>query len=212
MAAAKRQDVRVIGYARVSTDGQELARQRHEVLEYTNRHGWTVDQFIAAKASSRKGEELRCLDKLKAAVAAGEADVVVFAELSRLGRSVGEIARLVQHFVDAGAELHFIKERLQLRKGASDISTKVTLTIFSLLAEIERDLISERTKAGLAARKAAGATLGRPAGVSKLDPHGKEIRDLLAIGATQKAIAKRLGCTEATLSNWLKRSREVQPA
>ena len=79
--------------------------------------------------------------------------------------------------------------------------------MFSLLAEIERDLISERTKSGLAACKARGIKLGRPPLKSKLDPKEEEIRGMIEIGVKQKAIARKVGCTEATLSNWLKRKR-----
>ncbi len=199
----------VFGYCRVSTEQQDLTRQKLEIHEYANHEGWKVEQIIKAKVSSRKAEGERGIDKLKAAAEAGEVNIVVFSELSRLGRSVGEIARLIDFFVkENGVELHFIKERLKLSKKAEDIPTKVSLTMFSLLAEIERDLISERTKSGLAARKAAGVVLGRPKMVSKLDPKEAEIHGMVKLGVKQKAIAKRIGCTEATLSNWLKRKRK----
>ena len=135
--------------------------------------------------------------------------IIVFSELSRFGRSVGEIARLVETFINEyGIELHFIKENMQLRKGVRDIATKVTLTMFSLLAEIERDLISERTKSALAARKQAGVILGRPKLKSKLDNKEQEIRGLINLGVKQKAVAKKMDCTPATLSIWLKRKRK----
>ena len=198
----------VFGYSRVSSDKQELGRQRHEILEYANARGWTVERFISSKASSRKPEVERCIDTLKQAAQAGQVGIILFSELSRLGRSVGEIARLVEYFVNGcGVELHFIKEAMTLRRGKQDIGSKVTLTIFSLLAEIERDLISERTKGALAARKAAGVKLGRPAMTSKLDAHEDEIRQMVEQGIKQTVIANRVGCTEATLSNWLKRKR-----
>lgn len=198
----------VMGYCRVSTEKQDLARQRHEILEYANRRRWTVERFIASKVSSRRNERERCIDKLKQAAESGEVDVVVLCELSRLGRSVGEIARLVKYFVhERGVEIHCIKEGMKLKQGKQDIASKVMLTVFSLLAEIERDLISERTKSALAARKAAGVKLGRPRLKSKLDPHEQDIRSKLDQGVKQKFIAKKVGCTEATLSNWLKRKR-----
>jgi len=84
----------------------------------------------------------------------------------------------------------------------------MTLTMFSLLAEIERDLISERTKSALAARRKAGVKLGRPMGKSKLDLKEEEIKGLVNMGVKQKRVALQMKCTEATLSNWLKRKRK----
>ena len=133
---------------------------------------------------------------------------MVFSELSRLGRSISEICRQIDFLVDeCGITLHFIKESMVLTSGKRDITTKVLLNTFSLLAEIERDLICERTKSALAARKAQGVKLGRPKGKSKLDSHEDEIRQFVDMGVMQKAIAKRFDCTEATLSNWLKRKK-----
>jgi DNA invertase Pin-like site-specific DNA recombinase len=145
-------------------------------------------------------------------LAAAEAQTisdVVFSELSRLGRSISEITRLVDELVQVyGVNLHFVKEGLILKQGKQDMTTKVMLSTFSLMAEIERDLISERTKAGLAARKAQGVKLGRPRNKSKLDQHETEIQKLIEMGIKQKALAKKFECTEATLSLWLKRKRK----
>lgn len=199
----------VFGYCRVSMkEKQDLQRQKLEIHERANREGWKIERIIHAEVSSRKTEGERGIDKLKAAAEAGEVDIVIFSELSRLGRSVGEILRLVDEIVKHGVELHFIKEGMKLTSQPRDITTKVLLNTFSLLAEIERDLISERTKSGLAARKAAGVVLGRPKMVSKLDPKEDEIRGMVKLGIKQKSIAKRMDCTEATLSNWLKRKRK----
>lgn len=200
----------VFGYCRVSDSKKgDLQRQKLEIHEYANRHGWNIEQIIHAKVSSRKTEAERGIDKLRAAAEAGDVDIVIFSELSRLGRSVGEIARLVDEFVEKhGVELHFNHGNMKLTKGPKDMTTKVMLSTFSLLAEIERDLISERTKSALAARRAQGVRLGRPPMQSKLDPREDEIRGLVVMGVKQKAIAKKMACTEATLCNWLKRKRK----
>lgn len=89
------------------------------------------------------------------------------------------------------------------------IQSKIIAMAFSMAAEIERDLISQRTKEALAARKQAGIKLGRPCGVgkSKLDPYRPEIEAFLANGSTQKFIARRYGTTETNLSRWLKKHR-----
>ncbi len=197
------------GYTRVSTEQQDYERQKLEILEYANKEGWKVDRFLQSKASSRKGEKERGIDVLRVAAESGNVNILVFSELSRLGRSVGEICRLIDYFVDhCGVALHFIKERLVLQKGERDISSKVMLTQFSLLAEIERDLISERTKSALAARKAQGVKLGRPVGHSKLDQHTEQIREWVELGVTNKPIARNLNCAANTLSIWLKGKRK----
>ena len=197
------------GYTRVSTEQQDYERQKLEILEYANLQGWKIDRFLQSKASSRKGEKERGVDVLKEAAERGDVEVIVFSELSRLGRSVGEICRLINHLVDeCGVALHFLKERLELQKGKRDIASKVMLTQFSLLAEIERDLISERTKSALAARKAQGVKLGRPAGHSKLDQHTEKIREWVELGVTNKSIARNLNCAANTLSIWLKGKRK----
>ena len=197
------------GYTRVSTEQQDYERQKLEILEYANLQGWKIDRFLQSKASSRKGEKERGVDVLKEAAERGDVEVIVFSELSRLGRSVGELCRLINHLVDeCGVALHFLKERLELQKGKRDIASKVMLTQFSLLAEIERDLISERTKSALAARKAQGVKLGRPAGHSKLDQHTEQIRKWVELGVTNKSIARNLNCAANTLSIWLKRKRK----
>ena len=202
-------DFRVWGYCRVSTDNQTYERQKLEILEYASRNGWTIDRFVHSQVSARKSQKERGVDVLKAAAEGGKVSAVIFSELSRLGRSIGEVCRLVDYFVDdCRVALHFVKESMVLESGRRDISTKVLLSTFSLLAEIERDLISERTRSALSARKAAGVTLGRPRMKSKLDGHEETIRGLLEMGVTQKAIARRVGCCECTLSNWLKRKRK----
>lgn len=199
----------VWGYCRVSTTEQDNKRQEHEILTYANERRLTVSRFVRSSVSSRKDETERGIDVLRSAAENGAIGSVIFSELSRLGRSVGEIARLVAFFTSHNVTLVFLKESMTLGPSRNgDITSKVTLTIFSLLAEIERDLISERTKSALAVRKAAGVQLGRPSGKSKLDHHEPQIRQWVDLGVTQKAIARHLNCTDTTVSLWLSRNRE----
>lgn len=199
----------VWGYCRVSTVVQDSDRQERDIYEYATRQGWMVKRFLHSTVSSRRGEKERGLDVLKQAALAREVDVIAFSELSRLGRSVGEICQLVSFFVEeCMVTLVFIKENMTLAPGKREIGTKVLLNTFSLLAEIERDLISERTKSALAAKRAAGVKLGRPMGKSKLDAKEQEIRQWVELGVTQRAICRKVDCTEATLTNWLKRKRK----
>ena len=196
----------VWGYARVSTVKQDADRQERDILKYANGQGWTVKRFVSSTVSSRRNEKERGLDVLKHAAASGEVNTVIFSELSRLGRSVGEICRLVNFFVEECLmTLVFVKENMTLRPGVRDVQTKVVLTMFSLLAEIERDLISERTKSALSAKRAAGVKLGRPMGKSKLDARADEIQQWLEMGVTKKAICRKVNCTEPTMWKWLKK-------
>ena len=198
------------GYARISTDKQSLQNQKLQIHDYVNSRKKNVDRIVTATVSSRKKANKRELDCILQGAASGEVTNLVFAELSRLGRSIGEVCRLVDKLVDeCGVTLHFIKESMILTKGERDLSSKVLLSTFSLLAEIERDLISERTKAGLAAVRAKGVKLGRPAGKSKLDQYEDQIREWLDFGVSQRAIAPKVSCSEAHLSNWLKRKRKL---
>lgn len=199
----------VFGYCRVSTTKQTYENQKLAILEYANKQGWKVAHFIKTQVSSRKGKAERGIDELERAAREGKLNIIVFTELSRLGRSVGQIIRSIDTFVDTyEVELHFIKEGMVLRAGERDINSQITLTLFSLLAEIESYLIRERTCEALNARRKAGVKLGRPKLKSKLDNKEDEIKGLIELGVKQKAIAKKMECTEATLSNWLKRKKK----
>jgi DNA invertase Pin-like site-specific DNA recombinase len=151
--------MRTVAYVRVSTGGQDLASQRLAILDYAHRQGLTVDTFVETHTSSRRPPGARGLDALLEQLHPG--NVLLVSELSRLGRSVGQIIQLVDRLIQQRVRLIAIKENLQLT-GTQDMQTKVMVTLLSLFAEIERDLIAERTKAGLAAARAKGRLPGRP--------------------------------------------------
>ena len=199
------------GYCRVSTTGQDYQGQKASIYEYANKQDWQIDRVVQTTVSSRKGEKERGIDVLKDAVREGKVDVIIFSELSRLARSVGQICSLVKFFVkDSMTSLHFIKEGLILEDGKRDVGTKVTFFMFSMLAEIERDLISERTREALVARKAQGVVLGRRKGSRILNGRGEEIRDKIDQGVKQFRIAEQLDCSPNTLSTWIKENRNAK--
>ena len=137
--------------------------------------------------------------------------MLIVSELSRMGRSVGEIITIVDMLVKRKIRFIAVKEGIRLN-GSQDMQTKVMVTMFSLFAEIERDLISMRTKEGLAAAKASGKKLGRPEGVlgkSKLDGKEDEIRKFLALGVSKASIAKITGVDRSTLYNFISSRRLV---
>ena len=140
------------------------------------------------------------------------ADMLIVSELSRMGRSVGEIIATVDTLVKKKIRFITVKENIRLN-GSQDIQTKVMVTMFSLFAEIERDLISMRTKEGLAAAKASGKKLGRRKGAlgkSKLDGREDEIKRLLDLDVSKASIAKITGVDRSTLYNFI-RSRGIIP-
>ena len=138
------------------------------------------------------------------------ADVLLVSELSRLGRSVSQIIFLIEKLIAKKVRLVAIKEGIDLL-GKADLQTKVMITLFSLFAELERDLISERTKEGLAQARAKGKIIGRPKGAlgkSKLDGKENEIQLLLQKRVSKSAIARILEVPDPTLRHFIK-SRQL---
>jgi DNA invertase Pin-like site-specific DNA recombinase len=195
--------MRTVAYVRISTGGQDLDGQRLAILNYAHRQGLTVHTFVEARVSSRRTALKRGLDTVMDQVHPG--DLILVSELSRLGRSVGQIIQLVDRLLKQQVRLVAIKENIELN-GTQDIRTKVMITMFGLFAEIERDLIAERTKEGLAAARAKGRRPGRPKGVfgtSKLTGREAEIQSLLAKTVSKASIAKIMGVSRSTLHHFI---------
>ena len=196
-----------LAYLRVSTAHQDVRSQRLAILEYAREQGFQIDRFIEAKASGRASKKHRRLDDLTSELTAG--DRLVVSELSRLGRSLGEIIELLDTISKASVQFVAIKENIRF-EGRQDLQTKVMTTLFALFADVERELISERTREGLAKAKATGKKLGRPKGAlgtSRLDGREDEIRKLLDLGVSKSAVAKITGVSRPTLYNFLNTRR-----
>lgn len=196
--------MRTAAYLRVSTEGQDLDNQRLAILDYAHRTGVTVDEFIEVQVSSRRSTTARGIDDLFDRLKAG--DLLLVSELSRLGRSVGQIIQLVDELVKNRIRFVAIKEDIRL-DGKQDMQTKVMVTMFGLFAEIERDLISERTKQGLSAARAKGKQPGRPKGAlgkSKLSGKEDEIRSFLSKSVSKASIARILGVSRTALHNFIR--------
>jgi DNA invertase Pin-like site-specific DNA recombinase len=191
---------KTVAYLRVSTIDQDLDKFRSDILSYANDRGYVPVIFIEEKVSGkvpwteRKVKE--ALDTLQ------EGDRLIVPELSRLGRSMLEIMEILNHAVQKKVGVYSIKGDWELN---GSIQSKVMAMVFAMAAEIERDLISARTREALRVRKAAGVKLGRPKGPgrSKLDEYRPEIEALLKNGSTKTFIAKRYGTTPANLHNWI---------
>ncbi len=121
-------------------------------------------------------------------------DTLIVTELSRLGRSTAEVIALVNALIGKPIRIIILKQNLDIRQ--HDMNSKVIITLFSLFGELERDLVSSRTKEALSAKKAQGQTLGKPRGTiqkSKFDAHQERIKELLGLGLSVRKIAKVLG-------------------
>jgi DNA invertase Pin-like site-specific DNA recombinase len=196
---------KIVAYIRVSTDEQDSRNQKFEILNYCDKNNLKVDKWLEIEISSRRSPKERRIDELLSVLNSG--DCLIVSELSRLGRSTGEVIQLVKEFSMQHIEFVSIKQNLKINSGnGNDMTSKVMVTIFSLLAELERDLISDRTKIALAQARASGKKLGRPKGVgkSRLDGKEMEINKYIDKGVTRANIAKILDVSWGTLNNFMK--------
>jgi len=198
------------GYIRVSTDKQDLENQKHEVLNYSNIKKLGNVDFIEETISTRIALEKRRIWELIKLLK--ENDVLVVSELSRLGRSTMEIMTIFKYLAEKNISTHIIKGNFIIGDPDNKIQSTVLIFAFSLAAEIERELISSRTKEALARKKAEGIRLGRPKGSiskSKLDGNEKEIIELLDKKIPVASIAKILSVSRTTMNHFIK-SRKLK--
>jgi len=201
---------KTMAYLRVSTADQDTAKYRQDILVFANARGFSHVEFVEEKVSEAKSWKER---KIKGIIdELGEGDRLIVPELSRLGRSMLEIMEIMAVAKEKVIAIYDVKNGWELN---GTIQSKVMAMVFSIAAEIERDLIRKRTTEGLRAAKAQGKQLGRPRGPgkSKLDAHKEAIVALLKTGSTQVYIAKKYGTTQPNLYNWLKKNglKDVQP-
>ncbi len=194
----------VFAYLRVSTEDQTVESQKLGIVEYATRQGLTIDKYITDDGVS--GTVLakdRNLNKILKQ--AKEGDKVIVSELSRLGRSTADVINTCQIFIKKGVSCYFIKQNMALDNTPMG---KMMVAILSAFAEMERDLISQRTIEGLRRAKAQGKVLGRKVGsggFSKLDDKEEEIRKLIERGYNKNQLAKKFKvsfcCVQKFLSN-----------
>lgn len=193
---------KTVGYLRVSTAEQNLDKNKADILVFAHACALENVEFVKEIASGKTPWRRRKIAAVLESL--GKDDALVVSELSRLGRSMLECMEILSIATDRGIRVYALKGKWRLD---DTIQSKIIAMAFSMAAEIERDLISSRTKDALKARKDSGKPLGRPkgAGKSKLDAYRPEIEALLANGATQRFIADRYGTTPSNLSNWIKK-------
>jgi len=191
-----------IAYLRVSTVDQDAEKNKADILKFANARQFGHVVFVEEKVSGAKPWKQR---KIKEVIdELGDGDRLILPELSRMGRSMLEIMEIMAVAKEKGIAVYDIKNGWELN---SSIQSKVMAMVFSIAAEIERDLIRKRTVEGLKAARAQGKLLGRPKGPgkSKLDKYREEIIALLKTGSKQVYIAKRYGTTQPNLYNWLRK-------
>jgi len=194
--------MKTIAYLRVSTAEQDIEKNKADILNLANEKSlgkvlWEEEQ-VSGRISWRKRKVSTILESLQ------HGDNLIISELSRLGRSMLECMEILSIASEKGIHVYAVKGNWQLDHS---IQSKIIAMAFSMATEIERDLISQRTKEALRVKKEAGVILGRPkgSGKSKLDPFKAEIEALLANGSTQKFIADRYKTTEANFYYWMKK-------
>jgi len=192
----------VYGYIRVSTDKQTLENQRYEINRFCKSHKIKINKWIEEKKSGTKDPEKRLLGELLKI--AKENDTIICSELSRLGRSFFMIMSILSGCMKRGIKVWTIKDGYRL---GDDIQSKVLAFAFGLSAEIERNLISQRTKEAMARCKSEGKILGRRPGRPikvKLSGHEKEIRKMLREGKNNVEIGKRFGVHRQTVRHFIR--------
>lgn len=201
----KGDDSIVYGYIRVSTDKQALENQQFEIEQWALKNGVTIDAWIKEVVSGSRKWDKRQLGSLLHTVKPH--DTIVCSELSRLGRSLYMIMDILSYCMEREVIVQTARDNFKL---CDDIQSKVLAFAFGLSAEIERQLISQRTKEALAARKAAGMKLGRPVGSrnkhTKLMDKDAAIRELLASGHSIAFVSRLLSVDRSTLSRYCKRN------
>ncbi len=199
--------MKAVAYLKASLDRQEIQEQKQAILDLSHREGITVSRFMEMSASSTRGKRI---DQLFSQLESG--DILIVSELSRIGRSVGQIVRTVEALIKGKVRFIAVKEGIWLDEQRNS-QTHVMVRMFGLLAETDRELVSVHTKEGLAAARSKGKKLGRPKGSlgrSKLDGRTAEIKRLLALGASKGSIARIMGVQRGTLNHFVKSRGLVQ--
>lgn len=191
------------GYIRVSTDKQTTKNQKFEIKNFSKSKDILIDEWIEEKISSTKKLDDRQFGHLLKRMKKG--DILIVSELSRMGRNLMQIMKILHDCMEKDIQVFTCKENYEL---GNNINSKVLAFAFGLSAEIERNLISQRTKEALARKKAEGVILGRPIGSKssslKLTGKEEEIKKLLKKKVSYSAIGRILGVHRLTVSSFSK--------
>ena len=194
----------IYGYIRKSTEKQSFEHMEYEISDYAAKHDMKIDVWMEETISSRKPLSKRQLGQLLEKLQPN--DILITSKLSRISRSVPETFSILQTCLNKNCQVITIKENYHL---GNDLQSQVLAFAFGLASQIERDLISQRTKCSLASKKEQGIKLGRPIGAEskklKLAKNLKRIQDLLAKGVSKNQISKIMNVQYMTLPRFIKR-------
>ncbi len=194
--------MKIYAYIRVSTEMQTYANQEYEIRRYCVLHNLKVTEWVSESVSGMIPVEKRRLGKVLQRMARG--DILIATELSRLGRNMLMVMSVLNICSSKGIAIHTIKDNFDL---SDSINSKIIAFAFALAAEIERNLISQRTKEALAVRKLQGMKLGRPPGSSKKKVLFCKKKDdivmMLNEGKSYTEVARSLGIHRNTLRKYL---------
>ncbi len=190
----------IYGYCRISTNHQQVCNQKHEIQTFADKNNINIDKWIEETISSKVVLNNRKLGKILKRLKKG--DILIASELSRLGRNLLEVMGILQQCLEKDCQVWTIKENYRL---GADIQSKVLAFAFGLASEIERQLISARTKNSLQRLKDEGKHLGRPFGFTykKLEKKHNKIKELLDKNVSKSEIARLMGCTWQTLHRYI---------
>jgi DNA invertase Pin-like site-specific DNA recombinase len=199
-----------LAYLRISTEHQTVENQEYALLQYCQKQNLRIDQYIKVVISSRKKDTDRKIDEMLDSLSSG--DTLIVTELSRLGRSVANVLNIINLLILKKINLHMIKENLIIEPNNPNPMALFMINIFASFGQLERDIISLRTKEALAARKAKGIQLGKPKGTvqsSIYDKDQEQIFSLFDMGVPlQKIIEVHLKYGKYnSLRNYLKKHK-----
>ncbi|MDD5951744.1 MAG: recombinase family protein [Bacteroidales bacterium] len=198
----------VYAYIRVSTQMQTLDNQEFEIIKWAKRNNVSIDRWVRESVSGTVGWEKRSLGSLLRRMKRG--DLLICSEISRLGRKMLMVMSILNYCSNKGIRIITIKDNFNL---SDDINSKIIAFAFALASEIERNLISQRTKEALAVKKLSGIKLGRPSRmtpkVRKLSDEIELVRARIETGETKSSIAREYGVHRNTLDKCLRSGNDV---
>lgn len=197
----------IYGYLRVSSDEQDVNSQKQGVVEFAKQKGWEIEKYITDEGvSGGKDPDKRNLGPLLKLLQ--KDDVIICSEISRLGRDLYMVMDILHHAMNVGCVIYTVKDKFVL---GDDIQSKVLAFAFGLSAEIERQMIRQRTKEGLKLKVKQGILLGRPIGTKSIESptdlsdRKEEVIQQFNWGVPERRLAQNFGCDRNTITRWLHR-------